>query len=114
LPVEISEKTMSQQIDFRLPHPLRVTPVHIIVLLPDGSPVNGVHTNIATQMDGMSQWAGEATADARGQISFGAVEGFEYTVRDIFTVDARMTSEVHFSAADGRQPIKIKLVPKEP
>ena len=64
-------------------------------------------------MDGMFQWAGRSMADARGQFSFGAIEGFNYTIQDIFTYDARMASPVHFSAADGPLPIMIKLIPKE-
>jgi hypothetical protein len=112
-PIEISESTTSQQCDFRLSPPLKSTPVKFIVLLPDGTPAKEAHINIETQLDGMAASAGQAITDTSGQFSFGAIEGFEYRVGDIFTAEAWSASKVHFSTADGAEPITIKLVRRD-
>jgi hypothetical protein len=111
--VEISKAITSQRCDFHLPAALNSTPVKVIVLLPDGTPARGVRTNIGTRRDGVFAWAGEAITDASGQFSFGAMEGFEYTVQDIMTGEAKMAFPVHFSASDGSQPVIVKLVPRD-
>jgi len=109
--VEISGNLASQQCDFYLPTALRSRPVTITVLLPDGRPAKGAHANIG--MDGGFVWAGQVVTDASGQFSFGAMEGFDYEVQDILTHDAMMSPRyVHFSMADGSQPVVIRLVPK--
>lgn len=113
-PVEVKAIAPSRPCDFRLPPPLKSTLVKVLVLLPDGTPARDTNANIGTRLDGLSAWAGVAATDSSGQFSFGAIEGFEYTVSDILTREARMASEVHFSAADGGQPITIKLVKREP
>lgn len=110
--IELGQSTSSRKCDFRLPVALESTPVDFVVLLPDGTPARELRANIGTQMDGMFQWAGEAITDASGRFSFGAIEGFEYTVMDIITDQATMASKVQFSASDGTQPITIRLVPK--
>ena len=112
-PVEIGGGTSLRQCNFRLPAALKSTPVKVIVLLPDGTPAKGLRANIGTRMDGMFQWAGHAITNASGEFSFGAIEGFEYTVMDIMTGDAISASSVHFSAADGSEPITIRLVPRD-
>jgi|SRR5579859_2817700 len=111
--VEINESTESLRCDFRLPVALQSTPVDFVVLLPDGKPAKHIGANIATHRDGMATWAGTVNTDASGKFSFPAIEGFEYTVRDIMTNQARMASNVSFSASDHTQPITIRLVPKE-
>lgn len=111
--IEISENLNLQQCDFQLPIALISRPVEFVVLLPDGTPAREVHANIGTQMDGMFQWAGSAETDASGRFAFSAVQGFHYTVMDIMTEDAVMSSKVHFSTSDGVLPITIKLVPKD-
>lgn len=111
--VEIIGSVASQQRDFRLPPALKSTPVKVIVLLPDGTPAKEAHANVGTRMDGIFQWAGQTITDASGQFSFDAMEGFEYTVRDIITAEAVMASEVHLSAADGWHRLIINLVSKD-
>ncbi len=111
--VGISTDEMSQQCDFRLPPPLKSTPVKFVVLLPDGTPAKEVRANIGTWVDGMSSSAGEAHTDINGQFSFEAMEGFDYTVGDIFTAAARTGSRMHFSAADGSKTIIVRLVPEK-
>jgi hypothetical protein len=64
-------------------------------------------------MNGVFGWAGQVVTNSSGQFSFAAVEGLEYTVRDILTREARMASPVQFSSADGAQPIRIRLVEKD-
>ena len=103
-----------RQYDYRLPPPLKSTLVKVVIVLPDGTPARDAHANIGTRLDGLFAWAGIAVTNSVGQFSFGAIEGFEYTVRDILTREARMASEVHFSAADGGQPVTIHLVKREP
>jgi protocatechuate 3,4-dioxygenase beta subunit len=110
--IEISENLNWQRCDFQLPVALTSTPVQFVVLLPDSTPAGEVHANIGTQMDGMFQWAGSLETDASGKFTFSAVQGFQYTVMDIMTNDAVMSSKVHFSASDRTQPITIKLVPR--
>ena len=109
--VGIRADALSRQCDFRLPPALESRPVQVTVLLPDGTPARGARANIGTRMDGMFQWAGHATTDASGQFVYSAIEGFDYTVQDVFSHNARMASAVHFSAADSGQPIIIRLVP---
>ena len=109
---EINENLNSQPCDFQLPVALTSTPVEFVVLLPDGTPAREVHAKIGTQMEGMFQWAGSVETDASGEFTFSAVQGFQYTVMDIITDDAVMSSKVHFSASNRARPIKIKLVPK--
>jgi len=110
--VEIPDMESSAQCDFRLPAELRSTPVSFIVLLPDGTPAKGVKVNIAS-LNGVAAWAGHAITDAWGRFSFGAIEGFEYTARDIFTNEGLLATPVGFSAADGSQPVTLHLVPRE-
>lgn len=109
---EINENLNSQRCDFQLPVALTSTPVEFVVLLPDGTPAREVHANIGTRMEGMFQWAGSVETDASGKFTFAAVQGFQYTVMDIMTDDAVMSSKVHFSASNRARPITIKLVPK--
>ena len=109
--VEVRADALSRQCDFRLPTALKSRLVKVVVLLPDGTPARGAHANIGTRMDGMFQWAGQATTDASGQFVYGAIEGFDYTVQDIFSLNARMASPVHFSVADSGQSLTIRLVP---
>ena len=111
--IEINENHNSQRCDFQLPVALTSTPVEFVVLLPDGTPAREVHANIGTQMDGMFQWAGSVETDASGKFTFSAVQGFQYTVMDIMTDDAVMSSKVHFSASNRARTITIKLVPKD-
>ncbi len=111
--IEINAKSPSQQCDFHLPPPLKSTAIKVVVLLPDGTPARDAHANIAAQMNGVFSWAGQAVTNSSGQVAFGAIEGLGYTVQDIFTREARMASPVHFSSADGVQPITIRLAEKE-
>jgi hypothetical protein len=64
-------------------------------------------------MDGMFQWSGSVETDASGKFTFSAVQEFHYTVMDIMTDEAVMSSKVHFSASNRARPITIKLVPKD-
>ena len=111
--IEINENLNSQRCDFQLPVALTSTPVEFVVLLPDGTAAREVHANIGTQMDGMFQWAGSVETDASGKFTFSAVQGFQYTVMDLITDDAVMSSRVPFSASNRAQQITIKLVPKD-
>lgn len=111
--IEISENMNLQRCDFQLPAALISKHVEFVVLLPDGTPASDVRANIGTQMKGTFKWAGSEETDASGKFAFSAVQGFHYTVQDIMTEDAVMSSKVHFSATDGAQPIAIKLVPKD-
>ena len=111
--IEISESLDSQRCDFQLPVALTNTPVEFVVMLPDGKPARAVRASIGTQMDGMFQWAGSVETDASGKFTFPAVQGFQYTVIDIRTGDAVMSSKVTFSASNPTQPITIRLVSKE-
>ena len=110
--VEVTPES-SVRCDFRLPPPLKSALVTVVVLLPDGTPARDVNVNIGTRLDGNATSNGSAVTDAYGKFTFGAIEGFEYTARDILTREARMASEVHFSAADGDRVITIRLVNKE-
>jgi hypothetical protein len=112
--VEVKLTGSSLRLDFRLPPPLKSTRVNVIVLLPDGEPARDANANVGTRLDGSFAWAGTAVTDASGRFSLGAIEGFEYTVQDILTREARMSGDVHFSAADGGQLITIRLVKRDP
>ena len=113
--IEINESVTSQRCDFRLPSSLKSKPVKFLILLPDGTPAEEVRAQIGTQMDGMFTWVqGETITDESGRFSFNAIDGFDYTLRDIRTEGAFMAAEIHFSASDHTHPITIKLVPTEP
>jgi hypothetical protein len=112
--IEVKDNPSSRQLDFRLPPPLKTTPVTVLVLLPDGKPARDANANIVTRLDRSYVSAGTAVTDSSGQFSFEAVEGYEYTVMDIRTRDGRMSGEVTFSAADGGRTVTIKLVKREP
>jgi protocatechuate 3,4-dioxygenase beta subunit len=110
--VEITE-TARAQCDFRLPPPLKSTPVKLVVLAPDGTPARDVRINIGTSLEGLGfTWAGVAFTDAHGQVSFPAVEGYKYTVPDIFAPEGRSASAAQFSSMDATKPIMIQLVPR--
>lgn len=109
--IRIDDGPNSRRYDFQLPAPLKSSPVHFTVLLPDGTPAKDVHVSIGTQMNGDFVWAGGTSTDESGRFSFGAISGFDYTVEDIDTDEAILASEVHFSASDRKRPITIKLVP---
>ena len=110
--VEITE-TAPAQCDFRLPPPLKSTPVKLVVLAPDGTPARDVRINIGASLEGLGfTWAGVAFTDAHGEVSFPAVEGYKYTVPDIFAPEGRSTSAAQFSSADATKPIIIHLVPR--
>jgi hypothetical protein len=111
--VEVSANGTAQQCDFRLPPPLKSTPVKIAVLLPDGTPAKHAELLIGTQMDGMFEWAGKVLTDESGQSSFGAIEGFTYSVEWVNNAGGRLSSHVKFSEADGWQPMTIRLLPLE-
>jgi protocatechuate 3,4-dioxygenase beta subunit len=110
--VEITE-TAPALCDFRLPLPLKSTPVKLVVLAPDGTPARDVRINIGMSLEGLGfTWVGVAFTDGNGQVSFPAIEGYKYTVPDIFAPEGRSASSAQFSSTDASKPITIQLVPR--
>ena len=109
--IEINADTTSRQCDFRLPPAMKGAPVKVVVLQPDGTPAQGA--NISIIVNGAYLPAGSARTDGSGELSFVALEGFEYTVNDIFTFTAKMAESVRFSAADTNRPVIVRLISKD-
>jgi len=66
----------------------------------------GVRAKVGTQVAGVLHWAGEAIADASGQFSFAAIEGFNYTVRDRLVTADSLNRANHLREEPGAAVVK--------
>lgn len=107
------DSAVGARYDFRLPTPLGSQRIQFVVLLPDGTPAKEANINIGTEMDGSFAWAGSAITDESGRFSFVAISGFQYSIEDIFTDEAKLDKRVAFSASDHERALIIRLVMRE-